>query len=459
MSLPDRFIKYIHENSLFQKKDKLLLAVSGGADSAALCELCNLAEFDFDIAHCNFQLRDTESDRDEDFVKKLGTKYNVTVLTKRFDTKRFALENNISIQVAARQLRYNWFSEKVRGMKFMNSNVEEDETKKQYDFVVTAHHANDNIETLLMNFFKGTGIKGLEGILPRQGKITRPLLFAKRIEIENFLEERNLAFVEDSSNLSDKYTRNYFRNQLVPSIEKVFPKVEDNLVNNLERFKEIRELYEQAISIHKKKLLERNGNEIHIPVLKLLKSHPQKTILFEIIKEFGFTSHQTGEVVELLRSESGKYVLSPTHRIIRNRSWLTIAPVSSIESRHILIEEKDKKVFFERGSLEFKIHEINNGNAYSKIENTATVDLSKIEFPLLLRKWKQGDYFYPMGMKKKKKLGRFLSDKKLSVTEKENVWVLESRKKIVWVVGQRIDDRVKVTGQTKLTLTIHFKES
>src|SRR6185312_9370587 len=214
-----------------------------------------------------------------------------------------------SIQVAARELRYEWFEEllkEVSGNRYQVSVIDEQSATNNQKlpvpspedrriFLLTAHHANDNIETFLMNFFKGTGIKGLQAILPKQGKIIRPLLFAKKKEIILFAKENNLSFVEDSSNLSDKYTRNYFRNQLIPSIQKVFPEVEDNLLHNLERFKDITLLYQQAIQLHKKKLLEYNGNEIHIPVLKLLKAEPLGTIVYEIIKEYGFTAHQTDE--------------------------------------------------------------------------------------------------------------------------------------------------------------------
>ena len=294
MQLLQAFTDFIKKENLFQPKDKLLLAVSGGVDSVVLCELCRQAGYDFVIAHCNFQLRGGESERDEQFVRRLAKKDGVEIFVERFETEEYAEKNKCSIQVAARQLRYKWFAEilttSLLGLKY----------------VLTAHHANDNIETLLMNFFKGTGINGLQGIIPKQNKIVRPLLFAKKEELFGFAKENNLSFVEDSSNASDKYTRNYFRNQLIPAIRKTFPQVEDNIVKNIDRFKDIEMLYRQSIDLHKKKLLEKKGEEIYIPVLKLLKTEPLSTIVYEIIKDFGFTSNQTDEVIKLLRSDSGK---------------------------------------------------------------------------------------------------------------------------------------------------------
>jgi len=445
-------------------KDKLLLAVSGGVDSVVLCELCKQAGYDFTIAHCNFQLRGEESGRDEKFVEKLAEKYSTKVFVKRFDTKAYAEEKKISIQVAARELRYLWFEELLNDHKPSTFKLQFPTTNHLLPtWLLTAHHANDNIETLLMNFFKGTGIKGLQGILPKQGKIIRPLLFAKREEIEVFNKENNLDFVEDSSNLSDKYTRNFFRHQLIPSIEKVFPQAEDNLIKNIARFSEIEILYQQSIEQHKKKLLEQKGNEIHIPVLKLLKSKPLKTNLYEIIKDFSFTPHQTDEVINLLKSESGKYISSISHKIIKNRNWLIITSVNTLQANHVLIHESDHKVDFELGALKLKMnhYEINQTSNIKRqtSEMTATLDAANITFPLLLRKWKQGDYFYPLGMQKKKKLSRFFIDQKISVADKEKIWLIESNKRIVWIIGKRIDDRFKITDKTKKILTIEFNKS
>lgn len=471
MSFLNKFISFIQQEHLFQKNDRLLLAVSGGIDSVVLCELCYQWGFIFEIAHCNFRLRGEESERDEAFVKSLEERYNTRVWIKKFDTENYAQNQGVSIQVAARELRYQWFDELMHPDSKENLEnpliIDHPNFKPGSNvmstFLLTAHHANDNIETLLMNFFKGTGIKGLRGILPKQGKIIRPLLFAKKEEIISFARENNLPFVEDSSNLSDKYTRNYFRNHLIPAVKKVFPRAEDNLLENIERFRDIQILYDEGILLHKKKLLEYKGKEVHIPVLKLLKSQPLKTIIYEIIKDFGFTVAQTDEVIHLLESGSGKYISSPGYKIIKDRKWLIIVPQNTMETSIIIIEEKDKEKEYANGKLLFEKATFEN-EAIPKDPTIAFLDADMLQFPLLLRKWKLGDYFYPLGMQKtpggrpgKKKLSRFFIDLKLSLAEKENTWVIESNKKITWIVGKRIDDRCKVTANTKNLYKIFFK--
>ena len=450
MGLIEHFKNYISKNNLFQQKDRLLLAVSGGIDSVVLCELCKQANYNFVIVHCNFQLRGEESERDEQFVRGLGKKYGVEVLVKRFDTEKYAKENKVSIQVAARELRYSWFSELLTI----------DSRLKTTDYLLTAHHLDDNIETMLMNLFKGTGISGLRGMLPKQGKIIRPLLFAKKEELLAFAKEHELKWVEDSSNESDKYSRNYIRHQLVPLIEKIYPEAENNLANNFLRFRETEELYKQAIELHKKKLIEQKRNEFHIPVLKLKKSSPLHTIVYEIVKDFGFHAAQVNEIIGLMDSETGKYVSSLSHRVIKNRNWLVIAPIATEQAGNILIEEGIKEIQFAPDSYREASLQLDTTSAkdcqLQTANSVALLNEKEIRFPLLLRQWKQGDYFYPLGMKKKKKLARFFIDQKLSKTEKEKVWVLEMDKKIIWVVGHRIDERFKVTNTTDKILRITF---
>jgi tRNA(Ile)-lysidine synthase len=446
MSLLQKFQQNIKHHHLFSPKDKLLLAVSGGVDSIVLCELCKLAGFNFIIVHCNFQLRGEESGSDEKFVQKLGKKYGAQVVVKKFDTEKFAKENKLSVQEAARVLRYNWFKE------LMNRIID-----PPVNCILTAHHFGDNIETMLMNFFKGTGIAGLRGMLPKQGKLIRPLLFARKEELLVFAKENNLNWVEDSSNRESKYSRNYFRNEIIPLIKKIYPEAENNLTDNLRRFADIEMLYKQAIDQHKKKLLEQKGNEVHIPVLKLKNSEPLRSIVYEIIKDYDFSSHQTDEVIALLDSESGKYIQSATHRIIKNRNWLIIAPDKAEKAATILVEGEGNWVI---GSGNLKIEFIPDSRSLvTDSASIAQLDAEKVKFPLLLRKWKQGDYFYPLGMKKKKKLSRFFIDQKLSKTDKEKVWVIESDKKILWIAGYRIDDRIKVTEKTKSVLQITLRET
>ena len=448
----------------------LLLAVSGGIDSVVLTDLMYKSGFQFTIAHCNFKLRDEESERDETFVKVLAQQYNKPIIVKSFNTQEYATQHKISIQEAARKLRYDWFeavlkddSRKMTDDRIMGDSLNAvlgnekklstvNSTTVNF-FIATGHHANDNIETLLINFFRGTGIGGLHGILPRQKNIIRPLLFAKREAIQQYALENNLNWVEDSSNTSDKYTRNFFRQHIIPAVKEVYTNAEDNLLQNIQRLGEAEQLYNQAVALHKKKLLETKGNEVHIPVLKLQKTEPLNTILWEIIKDFHFTAAQTAEVKKLLNAENGKYVASATHRVIKNRNWLIVAPLQTEVAAHILIEKEDKEVVYEDGMLSFK--KLSSVNYQPSISPAvAILDAAQIQYPLSLRKWQQGDYFYPLGMKKKKKLSKFFIDLKLSKTDKEKVWVLEMNKKIIWVVGYRIDDRFKITPATKDILLI-----
>lgn len=442
MDLLQQFRKYIESEQLFRQQDQLLLAVSGGVDSAVLCALCAAAGFGFAIAHCNFQLRGEESDRDEAFVKGLSEKYGADIFIKKFDTLAVSKQNRTSVEETARDLRYAWFSELM--------------TEQGYQRLLTAHHADDNRETVLMNFFRGTGIKGMRGILPKQKNIVRPLLFADRTDIEEYAASNKIAFVTDRTNAENDHTRNFFRNELIPAIERVFPKTKENISANIERFRDAEYLYNESIEAHKKKLLEKKGEELHIPVLKLAKSKPLQTIIHEIIKDYGFNSAQVPEAEKLLTASSGKYILSGTHRILKNRNWLIISPVQEDASAsYYLIEQDTASVKFPGGEMRFEYVKV--PAAISTDAAMAHIDADLVSYPLLLRRPKQGDYFYPLGMKKKKKLSRFFGDMKLSLIQKENAWVLESGKKIVWVVGYRIDDRFKITDRsTNMYRPVHI---
>ena len=450
INLSAKFNQFIQQGNLFQKGDGLLLAVSGGVDSVVLCELCHLAGYHFVIAHCNFQLRGEESNRDEAFVAQLALNYKVPFFVQKFDTYSIAKSLKKSIEETARELRYQWFQQLLIQSQ---SNTHNPDFLK---YILTAHHADDNIETVLMNFCRGTGIKGLRGILPKQGKIIRPLLFAKRLELEAFAANSQLAYVTDSTNAINDYTRNFFRNSIIPQVSEKYPEVKENVLKNIQRFTGVEILYQQAIALHKKKLMEQKGNEIHIPVLKLLKTIPLPTVLYEIIKEFGFTALQTEDVVSLLQSDTGKYIQSATHRIIKNRSWLIITPLKNELSINILVEQSDKKIVFEQGEITLQLKPVAQHHLQTD-PCMAQLDASHIKFPLLLRKWKTGDYFYPLGMDKKKKVSRFLIDQKCSLTQKELVWVLEMDKKILWILGMRIDNRFKITPGTKSILSLTFK--
>lgn len=447
--LLQQFQQHLKENfpHLSPANNKFILAVSGGIDSIVLTDLFYKSGYDFIIAHCNFLLRGEESFRDELFMTTLKEKYNKEVIIKQFHTKQYAEDNKISIQEAARKLRYDWFSALRNQLSTANCQMS----------IAIAHNADDNIETMLMYLFRGTGIHGLTGMLAydKERKISRPLLFATRKQIAAYAEENNLAWVEDSSNLQDKYTRNFFRHKIIPLAEEQFENARQNLQGNIQRFKEVSALYEQSIEMHKEKLIEYKGNEIHIPILRLQQTKPLDTVLWEIIKPYNFHAQQLAEIKKLFDAANSSYVPSATHRIIKDRKHFIIASIETSEANHILIEAANRTINFERGSLKFEKLAANSLQLAAN-NSIAYLDATQIEYPLLLRKWKQGDYFYPLGMKKKKKLSRFFIDQKLSATAKENAWVIEMNKKIIWVIGYRIDERFKITSSTQEVLKISF---
>ena len=451
MNLLQQFKEHISKRQLFTEAGPLLLAVSGGLDSVVLCELCYQAGFRFSMAHCNFQLRGAESDRDENFVRQLALKYNAPIFVSKFDTEKYAATHKLSTQEAARVLRYEWFADLLE-----TKAVKEDTSA---GFLLTAHHADDDMETLLMHFFRGTGLHGLSGIPEMNGSIRRPLLPFSREALQVFANEQGLEWVEDSSNASSAYTRNYFRNELIPALEKVFPQVKNNLRDNLVRFKETEQLYQLAVAQIKKKLIRQKGVEQHIPVKQLL-GYKSRALIFEIIRVFGFTEKQIDEVIKLGKSDSGRYIDAPTgqYRLIRHRHWFIMSPVQAEESLNIMIEKENPEIRFALGVLHLK-SKMNKSDAATTTTDTQQVllDAKDIQYPLLLRKWKTGDYFYPLGMKKKKKIARFLIDAKLSKSAKEQVWVLESNQRIIWLVGHRIDERFKITSRTKELLSLQLE--
>ncbi len=428
--------------------DPLLLAVSGGLDSVVLTYLCKQAGFDCIIAHCNFQLRAEESERDEQFVRELGASLNMPVHLKRFDTLQYAEQHSCSVQEAARALRYAWFHELSVSEKM----------KDQERLILTAHQASDNAETVLMHFVRGTGLAGLAGIPARQGKIRRPLLPFTRNSIQQYAKAEGYSFVEDSSNAAEKYTRNYFRHTIIPAIGKVFPAVESNLLDNIERLKATGALYDQLVEGLRKKTGRTKGKEWHVPAKQLL-SFNNRALVYAFYAPYGFGEKQVDEILKLAVSESGKYIRSPDgrYRIIHHRHWLITAPVESTEAANYIIERAGEIIRFGDRVIETKISEA-TGKIPAGDEYTVHLDADTALFPLLIRKWKTGDYFYPLGMRKKKKLARFFIDQKLSKTDKEKAWVLESAQRVAWVVGQRIDDRMKVTPSTKKILTVTVRQ-
>lgn len=442
----DEFLKHIKNNDLMKKSGRLLLAISGGADSVVLAHLCKEAGFTITLAHCNFQLRGAESDRDETFVRELATAWNLPLLVQHSDTEKLAQEHKLSIQEMARKIRYEWFA----------ALTDPASSGRIADYVVTAHHADDNVETLLINFFRGTGIKGLGGIPPQQGNIIRPLLFAKKEAILAYALQNGLNFVEDSSNLTDKYTRNNFRLNIIPQLREIYPDVENNLLDNIQRFRESALLYEMEITRLKKRLLQPVAKQLRTPVLLLKQQPALHTLVYELYQPFGFSPAQGKEIIKLLDAPSGKQVLSHTHRIIRHRKWLLLVPIETSTAMLQVWESHTETIVFPEGTLEQTRSIANPETTKSADQLTALLDADCIQFPLILRPWKAGDYFYPQGLGKKKKISRFLIDNKVAVSDKEKVYVLESCERIVWVVGMRIDDRCKITPGTKQLLTIRF---
>ena len=417
------------------------VAVSGGVDSVVLAHLCKAAGIECILLHCNFGLRGAESDRDQHAVEALADALAFELYINKFDTKAYVAEHGVSIQVAARELRYTWF-EKMR-------------VSHACRFIATAHHADDNVETVLMNLFRGSGIRGLRGIVPVQQTIIRPLLGIAKEAIVAYAVQHALQWVEDSSNATDKYSRNYIRHHILPLMKAVYPEAGNNFLQSIANMQQAEILYGQAVDLHIKKLLVNKNNEVHIPVLKLKKTVPLQAVIYEIIKPYHFSSNDVAAVETLMNSETGRFISSSSHRIIKNRNWLIIAPLAAEQTEHVVIEAGQSSVLFQHGLLDIKLTAAKQEDIPADA-NTALLDAKLIRFPMLLRPWKTGDYFYPLGMPKKKKLARFFIDQKLSKTQKEKVWVIESDKRIVWVVGLRIDDRCKMLPSTKQVVQIRF---
>ncbi|MDP3394217.1 tRNA lysidine(34) synthetase TilS [Sediminibacterium sp.] len=435
---------------------KILLALSGGVDSTVLAYLLQQSGVEIVAAHVNYQLRGVESNRDENFVVSLCESLQIPLLIKRVDTKTYMSEQHLSVQVAAREIRYSWFDE-----------IRLNDVTLTGAWAATAHHANDSIETSMMHFFRGTGIEGLKGISPlhHSKKILRPLLPFFRNQIEHYAIDNGISFIEDSSNLTNQYTRNFLRNTIIPELEKVIPSLQENVFHNTQRFSEVAILYKQAVNLQVKKMVEQKGNESHIPVLKWKKANPIYSITWEIIEPFGFSSAQIPEVIKLLDASNSSFINSPSHRIIKNRQWMIISPAAQVEAKHIVIEQLGITPFLE-GELTLSKHDISTVTNELTQTNTSGnklsiewLDASIIKFPLLMRQWAIGDYFYPLGMNKKKKVSKFLIDARLSKTEKEKIWILESDKKIIAIIGMRIDNRFRYAASTKELLKLQYARS
>jgi tRNA(Ile)-lysidine synthase len=430
------------------KHKKVIVAVSGGSDSMVLAAILKELEMTIAIVHCNFGLRGVDSDGDEQHVRGWAKENGIECYVKQFNTPEILATQGGNLQETARNLRYAWFEELRQALNF--------------DLIATAHHKQDSVETMLLNFFKGTGIAGMHGILPQQNKIIRPLLPFSKAAIKEYAVTNNIPWREDRSNAKDDYTRNAIRHQLFPVLESLFPNVLENLAGNTNRFREVELLYREALEKHAKNLMEQRQNDWYIPILKLKKLQPvMQTVLWELLQPFSFNVAQLKDIIRLQDAETGKYVASSTHRIIKNRDFLIITPNITVESTHILIEENDTLISADGFSLIIKEKDFSSLEMASVKDlkpEELCIDTEKIIFPLVLRPKKTGDYFYPLGTNsKKKKVSKYLIEQKMPLHEKELVWVIESDKKIIWVVGKRADDRFKVNAATKRALYVKLK--
>ena len=432
-----KFKDFIFQESLFENDDKILLTVSGGPDSVVLCELFYRAKYNFGIAHCNFHLRGKESDEDEIFVRDLSKKYKVQFYVKHFNTKKYAKDNHISIEMAARDLRYNWFFELLK--------------KEKYKYIATGHHLDDQIETFFINIIRGTGIAGLHGIISKQNNIIRPLLFAYRNDIEAFLKKNNIPFRTDSTNNSVKFMRNKFRNLILPQLYQINKNYKKTIINDIKRLKDAEFIYKTKINEVKKNILIKGGKNILIPIEKLKELNPLRTYLFEFLSSYNFNFSTVEDIISRLDDISGKQFFSSSHRLIKDREYLIISELdkkSEANAIEFFINEND--LFINTPvSLKFKKLIYNKDFIISKDKFIACFDKDKLKFPLQIRKWKKGDYFYPFGMNKKKKLSDFFIDEKFSLLEKEKIWLLCSDNDIVWIIGKRIDNRFRIRNNTK----------
>jgi tRNA(Ile)-lysidine synthase len=436
---------YINNHNLANSGTTLLVACSGGVDSMVLVDVLIKLNFKIAIAHCNFQLRGKESDEDEKFIQQFVSQNNIPFHVIKFDTKAYKQQHDVSTQMAARTLRYEWF-EKVR-------------KENGYHCIATAHHLDDQFETILLNITKGTGIKGLTGISLKNGFVVRPFLGISKQEILEYAKQNNIVFREDSSNASDDYQRNLIRHQVVPQLQKINPSLHASMVDFIDRMNDYETLTNQQVEVIKKKCYsEKNGiAEIKLGFIKTQKAG--QTILFHLLKEFGFNSDAVKNVLDV--NETGKQFFSESHRVVTDRKSLFIVPKNVERENYLSFDSFPKQIVFNNYKMQCTLVPIQELNIKPS-DRYAYFDADKMEFPLLFRYYKEGDYFYPFGMSKpktpgkagKKKLSKYFKDEKFSLLDKENTAVLFSGEKLIWLVGHRIDDRFKVTEKTKSVLKV-----
>ncbi len=433
--------KNIQDNSLLTDCCNVIVGVSGGADSVALLDILHRLDYKCIVCHCNFHLRNDESMRDEVFVQKLAMSYKLPYFKIDFDTKKYAQENKISIEMAARNLRYDWF--------------EQQRIKFEAEAIAVAHHRNDSVETVLLNLTRGTGIHGLTGIRPHNGNIIRPLLSVSKKEILSYLNDNNLPFVTDSTNDENIYTRNFIRNKIIPLFEELNPDFQATIQRTSEYLSGTEQIYQQAISDWKKRIIRQKEISIEILISELLVSPSPRTILFEILSAYGFNSSVVTEIYDALQSSSGKEFFSHSHYLIKDRDYLILAKKKKEnESDQIYMIDKGTKSIETPIQISFSVVKRTEDFSFSNNKNIAYFDFDKIQFPLTLRHWKKGDWFIPFGMKGRKKISDYFSDHKFNLIDKNNAWLLCSGNDIIWLIGERSDNRFKIDTQSENILLI-----
>jgi tRNA(Ile)-lysidine synthase len=432
---------YIVAEELLASDSRLVLAVSGGCDSMVMLDLFRQIEHDFVVAHCNFNLRGAESDSDEVFLRDYCGEHGLELYIKTFETREFALQEGISIEMAARELRYRWFYELLDSLK--------------YDFLLTAHHQDDLVETMLINLSRGTGIRGLSGIHPKKGRLVRPLLFASRKQIREYAQTNQVPFHEDSSNKELVHQRNLVRHQIIPLLEQINPAFKSNAAKTASILKQTEQVYQAKIDEEKANLMCREGINLHLNIAYLQQSSFAESLLFEVLHPFGFNADQVFEISQLLQAEAGKIFYSETHRLVKDREVFILTPRAEDQQERFYIE-KDCLSIAVPFEVQFSKLKKDEQFQFSREKNIADLDFDKLDFPLMLKKWEQGEYFQPLGMTGFKKLSDFFIDEKFSIPQKEDAWILYSGGKVVWIVGHRIDNRFKINKNTDAVYRIRF---
>jgi len=437
--LEKSFLKYIQGKNLFSNSDTILLALSGGVDSMVMFELFRNENFNVGIAHCNFNLRGDESSQDAAFVGKVAKRYNLSYFEKQFDTYAYAEVNICSIQEAARLLRYQWFEKLCHD--------------KSYNYFATAHHFDDQVETFFINLFRGTGVKGLRGIMPKNGICVRPLLFATRDEIMEYAVKHNVPYREDSSNQSHKYLRNSIRHNIIPAMAQVQPDYKTGFGKTFRLLKGTEKFIDIEIDRMRKLLFRVKEDRVYIALEKLKELSNLSFYIYELLKPFGFNEDTAENLALALDNGPGKVFYSKTHQLVIDRNELIITSIDKRKYEVYFIKsgqtKVDRPIKLEIGVLKNEVDSM-----IDPALEVAQLDLDKLKFPLQLRKWVEGDYYYPLGMNGRKKVSDYFIDEKFSLPDKRNTWLLLSGDDIVWIVGHRMDDRFKIVQQTKYILKI-----